>query len=163
MATKKKRPLTPKMEKACRAFVETGSKSDAYRAGYSTGNMKDRTINTKAYVLFERDDIRARVAELQAEAAERNKVTIDSLSDMFKAAYDLAEKEEVPAAMVSAATALGRLHGIISDKGTVTHEYRLSLEQSGDQEQTRIPATRDFIETTLRQGVYEALPSPLSH
>ena len=63
--------LTLKQEKFCNLYVELGNASDAYRGSYSCGNMKDETINNKAYQMLKREDIRARVAVLQAEIKNR--------------------------------------------------------------------------------------------
>jgi hypothetical protein len=62
-----KNKLTAKQEKACQSFVESGDKSEAYRAAYDCSKMKPSVINNKAYELFKRGDITARVRELQNE------------------------------------------------------------------------------------------------
>jgi phage terminase small subunit len=59
--------LTDKQEKFCQAVALEGmSLSDAYRSAYSTGNMKDKTVNEKACVLAKEDKITARIEELRA-------------------------------------------------------------------------------------------------
>ena len=63
---------TAKQEKACLELA-TGvdssgkpiDKSEAYRRAYNTAGMSEKTINNKAYALFERGEIRARVEQLR--------------------------------------------------------------------------------------------------
>jgi len=85
--------LTPKQEKFCQEYIITGNKSEAYRNSYSAGNMKSETINNKAYQLMLREDIRARVEQLQNELKKRNEITLDKvikgIADI--ATFDIAE------------------------------------------------------------------------
>ncbi len=70
--------LTPKQEKAAIEYA-TGvdadgkpiDKSEAYRRAYNTKSMSDKTLNNKAYELFENGEIKARVAEIQAKVEEK--------------------------------------------------------------------------------------------
>jgi phage terminase small subunit len=71
--------LTVKQEAFCQAYIKLGTKSAAYRASYSCENMKDETINTKAYILFKKENVGARIQQLQNELKERNRITIDEL------------------------------------------------------------------------------------
>ena len=61
------RKLTPKQEKFCNLYLETGNASEAYRQSYSCSNMKDATINTKACELLKNGKVTVRVRELQGE------------------------------------------------------------------------------------------------
>mgnify|MGYP006403005773 CR=1 FL=1 len=85
--------LTNKREKYCIEYVKTGSKSEAYRLAYSTKNMKPATVNNKAYALFKKGEVRARIEELQNEAAERNKISIDECVSLLTsmARFDIAD------------------------------------------------------------------------
>jgi phage terminase small subunit len=69
--------LTPKQEKFCQEYVTTNSKTAAYRAAYNTANMKDETVNNKAYQLSNRDDIRARISQLKEKDAKKYEITKD--------------------------------------------------------------------------------------
>lgn len=53
--------------------------SDAYREAYSTARMKPETVNNKAHELAHKAHIRARIAELRLERAERTKIDADWL------------------------------------------------------------------------------------
>lgn len=63
--------LTPKQEKFCLVYLETGNASEAYRQSYSAGKMKPETINRNAFALLENNKIAARVKELREAVAER--------------------------------------------------------------------------------------------
>ena len=45
--------LTPKQEKFCLIYLETGNASEAYRQVYNTSKMKKTTIGRKAFELLE--------------------------------------------------------------------------------------------------------------
>jgi phage terminase small subunit len=53
---------------AAEYYVVHGSKSDAYRAGYSTRNMKAATVNRAASAVFSRPRVKAYVEELYAKS-----------------------------------------------------------------------------------------------
>lgn len=73
------KPLTIKQEAFCQAYLRLGDKSAAYREVYSCSNMKAETIHSKASMLASEDKVRARIEQLQKEAIERNKATLDEV------------------------------------------------------------------------------------
>jgi hypothetical protein len=105
------KPITGKMEKACKVFVETGNQSEAYRSAYSTGNMTEKTTREKACKLFAKDNIRARVKELQAATLKRHEITVDSLAAEYDEAKQLALKIERPEAAIKAIDGKARITG----------------------------------------------------
>ena len=78
--------LTPKQEKFCQKYIETGNASEAYRQSYDCENMADESINVKACELLKNGKIAVRLNELKDEHAKRHAITVDTL---------LAELEEV--------------------------------------------------------------------
>lgn len=90
MSTK---PLTIKQEAFCQAYMRLGDKSAAYREVYSCAKMKSETINRKAVEVFQNGNVTARVKELQQDAIDRNKATLDEvlivLADIIR--FDPAE------------------------------------------------------------------------
>ena len=115
-------PLTPKQEKFVQVWHATGNKSEAYRQAYNCENMSEATINNKAYALSLEGEITARFAEHQKAAQKRNNVTVDTVSQMYFKAWKLAEEIKNPAAMVSAASGMAKLHGLNApDKQHVDH------------------------------------------
>lgn len=71
--------LTIKQENFARAYVRLGDKSAAYREAYNAENMKDETVNRKAFDVFNNGNVRARISQLQDEAGERHDITVDKL------------------------------------------------------------------------------------
>ena len=59
--------LTPKQEKFVQALIAGKSQREAYKEAYNATRMKDATIDSKAYLLFNKDYIRARYNELLEE------------------------------------------------------------------------------------------------
>jgi phage terminase small subunit len=111
-------PLTPKQEAFALAYVETGNASEAYRRSYSAGNMKPAVIAVKASELLANGKVAVRVAEIQAEAAERNAMTVDDLLRELEEARVAASSSEKPqaAAMVAATMGKAKLLGFLTDK-----------------------------------------------
>lgn len=122
--------LTAKQEAFCRAFIETGNASEAYRIAYDVGeNTKPETVWKRSSELLSNGAVSGRVAELKAEAAERLMVTVQSLTEELNEARDLAKKVENPAAMTGAIMGKAKLHGLLVDK----QESRVfSVTLSGD-------------------------------
>jgi len=86
-----KNELTAKQEAACRALMKLRDKSAAYRAVYSTKNMKPEVVNIRAFELFEKGKMKVRMAGLRAKAAKRNDISVDRILQEEKclAFYDL--------------------------------------------------------------------------
>ena len=73
------KPLTDKQEKYCQAYVACANQSTAYRIAYDAEAMNANTIAVKACELHQNGNITVRIKQLQQEAYERNKITIDEL------------------------------------------------------------------------------------
>ena len=67
--------LTVKQENFCNYYIESGNASDAYRRAYSCENMKNDTINNKAYELLNNGEIAVRIKELQEERKNKSDIT----------------------------------------------------------------------------------------
>jgi phage terminase small subunit len=68
--TKTKSKLTGRQEAFCRAYMETGNASEAYRRAFVTDKMAPHTIWRASSALKARPEVTARIAELEAAAAE---------------------------------------------------------------------------------------------
>ena len=75
--------LTPKQEKFCLVYIETGNASEAYRQSYNTAKMKPETVNRTAKQLLDNRKISARLDELRAELKQRHVVTIDRVLEEY--------------------------------------------------------------------------------
>lgn len=73
------RPLTIKQEAFCQAYMRLGDKSAAYREVYSCSKMKPETINVRASLLSNEYKVSIRIKELQNDAIQRNKATLDEV------------------------------------------------------------------------------------
>jgi hypothetical protein len=114
--------MTPQQEAFCRAYIETGSASEAYRiAGYST-KQSAKSLHENASKLLAK--VMPRIEQLQLAGRKRHDITVDKLTEMAAAAYDLAMQPAVaaPAAAISAVLAIGKLHGLVVDKKEVTRK-----------------------------------------
>ena len=108
--------LTPKQEKFCYGYMETGNASEAYRQAYNAEKMRPDTVNNKAYGLLQKGGIRARLDELRAEHKKRHEITVDTLVAELEEARKLAFETDKAAAAVSATMGKAKLLGLVVDK-----------------------------------------------
>ena len=109
--------LTLKQENFCRAYLECeGNASAAYRQVYGCKGWSDEAVWCAASKLMSNAKVQQRIEELQQAAQKRHDVTVDSLTDDLRAAYDLAKKNDQSAAMTQAALGIAKLHGMLVDK-----------------------------------------------
>lgn len=151
--------LTPKQEKFCVVYIETGNASEAYRRAYNAEKMNPRTIERRAAELLDNSKVAVRIAALQAKSAEVHDITVAKLTDMALKAYEAAMKDGAsPGAAVSAVHILGKLHGhIVERKHVVADHQHAHLHGS-------IQATSEWLAKLLgRDGEEPALPKPLQN
>ena len=108
--------LTPKQEKFCYGYMETGNASEAYRQAYNAEKMRPDTVNNKAYGLLQKGGIRARLDELRAEHKKRHEITVDTLVAELEEARKLAFETDKAAAAVSATMGKAKLLGLVVEK-----------------------------------------------
>ena len=111
-----KTKLTPKQEKFCQVYIETGNASEAYRQAYNTEKMKPESVNSKGYQLLQQVQITARLDELRAEHKKRHEITVDTLVAELEEARKLAFETDKAAAAVSATMGKAKLLGLVVDK-----------------------------------------------
>ena len=114
--------LTIKQGNFARTYVETGNASEAYRVAYDAENMKPEAIKVNACKLLKHANVALTVEHLKNRHQQRHEITIDKLTFMTLAAYDLAMTESVaaPSAAVKASEFLGKLHGLVVERREVT-------------------------------------------
>ena len=108
--------LTPKQEKFCQVYIETGNASEAYRQAYNTEKMKPESVNSKGYQLLQQVKITARLDELRAEHKKRHEITVDTLVAELEEARKLAFETDKAAAAVSATMGKAKLLGLVVEK-----------------------------------------------
>ena len=101
--------LTPKQEKFCLKFVESGNATEAYKYSYSTKNMKDKTVNNRAYELLQKGEIEGRISKLRKELKERALLTLD---DVLKELSKIAMGEKIDSHKMKALELLGKHLGL---------------------------------------------------
>lgn len=123
--------LTPKQEKFCQLYVETGSASEAYRQSYDASNMKPDTINVKASELLSNGKISVRVGQLRERLVKKHNVTVDSLIEELEQARKMALESAQVSAAVSATMGKAKLCGLDKQviEQTTTHKIDLSLAE----------------------------------
>lgn len=121
--------LTPKQEKFCLAYVETGNASEAYRQAYDAENMKAESIHVNACKLLKGAKVALRVVELQEENRERHNITVGSLTTEYEEAREIAKGEKQGAAMVGATTGKAKLHGMLVDKQEHKHDLSDAMKE----------------------------------
>lgn len=111
------RKLTPREEKFAQGVAGGLSQAEAYRQAYpSSAKWKDATVWNKASALMRRDEVLARVAELQAEHAKRHEITVDSLLDELEEARTVALGAINPQSSAAVAATMGKARLLGLDK-----------------------------------------------
>lgn len=112
--------LTPKQEKFCLVYLETGNASEAYRQAYDASNMKTESVNRKAKDVLDNVKITARLEELRAPIIAKAQLTVEDLLRELEEARRLALDTEAPAPAVSATMGKAKLLGL--DKQVIDHQ-----------------------------------------
>lgn len=122
--------LTEKQEKFCKALIETGNQSEAYRRAYNTSRMKPESITSKAHELMKNGDVAVRLDELRKRAMKRHDCTVDSLVAELEEIKQVALAAETPqtSAAVSAVMGKAKLCGL--GKQVVEHTGGVELAHS---------------------------------
>ena len=112
-------PLTRKQEAFCHALLAMDSAASAYRATYSAGSMRAGSVYVAASRLRGRAKITARLAELRAAETAKAAVTVWTVTEELRRAYDVAIAAGNASAAVSAAMAVARLHSLLPRRSAV--------------------------------------------
>ena len=107
--------MTPKQADFVRWYFELGNASEAYKRAYNS-HAKPNTLHRKANDLLKHPVIKAEVQTMQAQARERNQVTIDNVVDELEEARQVAKQSGNASAMVSATLGKAKVLGLVVDK-----------------------------------------------
>lgn len=99
--------LTAKQEAFCQGIADGLGQADAYRAAYDAEAMKDSTVYPHASRLMNNDKVKARIAELKAQVAEKQLWTREMSVKALVRAYN----EGNSSAKVAAVKELNSMHG----------------------------------------------------
>ena len=106
--------LNARQERFVQSLVAEGMNAIAYKAaGYKgLGN----TAEVGAAEILRNPQVKIRLAEVQAEHAERAAITVDDLVDKLAHLYSIAVEDCQTAAGVQAIMGIGRLLGLVIDR-----------------------------------------------
>lgn len=118
--------LTEKQEAFCRAYIETGNASAAYRKCYDCSKMNGDSVNRTAKKMMDNVKITSRLEELRAPIIQKHNITVDSLIAELEEARIAALTAETPqsSAAVSATMSKAKLVGL--DKQVIETKEDLS-------------------------------------
>lgn len=108
--------LTPKREKFAQGVASGMSQAEAYRASFSTKNMKATTVNQAASRLMANSNILATVEKLRKPIVERVQITLESHLNRLRDLALAAESAEQYGAAIKAEELRGKASGIYVDK-----------------------------------------------
>ena len=108
--------LTAKQEGFAKDVFSGMSQAAAYRANYSASKMTDESIHVAASNLMSNHKVRLRVEGLQAKAAEKAQVTVESLTLEMDENRKEAKAQGQTATMQSATMGKAKLHGLLVEK-----------------------------------------------
>ena len=112
--------LTPKQAQFAAAYVLSGNASEAYRQAYNVGDRtKPSTVWCSASQLLRNPSVNHRIEALRAGRTEQTGITIDTVTEQLRQAYELAVDRGQPGAAVAASMALARLHGLFRSRAEV--------------------------------------------
>ncbi len=113
--------LTPKQERFCTHYIESGNASDAYRQAYSAHQSKPQTIHREAKRLIDQPKIAHRIAQLQDFSSKQAKVKLEAHLEDLKAIRNGAVRDERWSAAIAAEVA----------RGKASRLYEKEIEKSG--------------------------------
>ena len=114
--------LTTKQNRFCEEVVSGKTQAEAYRVAYSSQDMADTTIWSKASELMANGKVTARVAELRAPVIEEAKLTLAAHLNNLLEIRESAVEDRNWSAAVSAETARGKAAGLHTGKAIINIE-----------------------------------------
>ena len=111
--------MTPKQERFCQAYIETGNASEAYRQAYNAEKMKAQTIHVKASELLASGKVAVRLKELNRAAQGRHLDTVGSLCEELNVHREHAIQTAQLSAANQATLGKARLLGYLTERQQV--------------------------------------------
>lgn len=135
--------LTPKQEAFAKAYIENGGNgAEAYRHAHPAAKKwKPAAVHVKASQMLALDKVQVRIRDLRTKVAERHEISIGSITEMLKEDRKLARELGQPAASISAAMGIAKLHGLIVEKRQNTN-VNIDANQLSDAELEDIASGR---------------------
>ena len=119
MERPRKRRFTDKMEAFCLVYMETNNASEAYRRSYNINNMAEKTAAREAWIVLQKPQVQARIAELRDAVMDRHNITVDTLLAELEEARTIALKAETPQTSAAVSATMGKAKLLGLDKKIV--------------------------------------------
>ncbi len=149
--TRKAKPaqrLTDKMEHYCINRATGHSKLMSYRMAYDAGNMSDNACNVAAWRLERKEQVRARLEELERQAAKETNYTLAKHVQELARLADAAEANGNYGAATQCRVSMGKACGLYTDNISIKAE-ELSPSALLSQIQMTDPATAKLLAAQL--------------
>ena len=118
--------LTPKQQRFVEEYtIDSNATQAAIRAGYS-----ERTAQQQGSRLL-LNVVGVAIAECQAEGRKRNEITVDSITEEYDEARDLAKELRQPAVMAGTSEKKAKLHGLVKDKQQIQGDIVVRWKDGG--------------------------------
>ncbi|MCA4964921.1 terminase small subunit [Pseudomonas sp. Y24-6] len=119
MERPRKRRFTDKMEAFCLAYIETNNASEAYRRSYNVTNMAEKTAARESWIVLQKPQVQARLAELREVVMDRHNITVDTLLAELEEARKAALSAETPQTSAAVSATMGKAKLLGLDKKIV--------------------------------------------
>jgi phage terminase small subunit len=119
MERPRKRRFTDKMEAFCLVYMETNNASEAYRRSYNVTNMAEKTAARESWIVLQKPQVQARIAELREAVMDRHNITVDTLLAELEEARTVALKAETPQTSAAVSATMGKAKLLGLDKKIV--------------------------------------------
>lgn len=119
MERPRKRRFTDKMEAFCLVYMETNNASEAYRRSYNVTNMAEKTAARESWIVLQKPQVQARLAELREVVMDRHNITVDTLLAELEEARKAALSAETPQTSAAVSATMGKAKLLGLDKKIV--------------------------------------------
>lgn len=131
--------LTGRQDKFAQGMAAGKSGADSYRCAYNAGGMKPETIQNKAYVLNQKDEVRARIEELRKPALIAVGLSLEAHLNRLEELSRAAEANDNYGPAVSAEVSRGKAAGLYTEKIDIVMNDKLAdrLKAINDRRKSR--------------------------
>ena len=144
--------LTAKQEAFCLAYLKSSNASEAYRQAYDTKGASPNCVEVNACRLLKNTKVALRIAQLRAPVIARAVYGYEQAMTEAQTAMDLAERLEVPSAMVAAAALRAKLSGLmVEDRKNLRSPLQDIPTDALEQLEQVLGRTHGVVGTTDRQ------------
>ena len=137
--------LTPKRKRFCELYVAClNAKQAAMDAGYS-----ETSATVTSTRIMKDSEVKGYIAKLQAEAAERNNVTVDEVIEKLRDTYKAAKEANQHGPAVRATELLGKTVGMFKDHVVLTELQETTdddlIEKMAKSDEKKAAALREIL------------------